>query len=163
MISTAPSVKQALAQRLADDPEIRRGGHVVAHGHPHPVSPPTTAASALIEIRRVRPGDPVGDRGPGHSPAAHGSSGQREERYTIDVVVTVAGNPQNRYAEMEQNAYDAATLVDQSVRAWAETLPKPYDGLARWVLVSSVEDDEALTDQAREASVVVTLAVAARI
>ncbi len=157
VVSSAPRVKRALVQRLRDDPAL--SGVQVSHGHPYPEKP----EGALIEVRRSRPADPVGVMPGGHTQAAHGSRGEREERYTIDVVVTVQATPRNRYPDMEEQAYAIASLVDANVRAWQQTTPAAFDGVARWVLVSSTEDDEALDNDAREASVLVTLAVAARI
>lgn len=166
MISTANQVKAALLARLQSDPAL--SGVQITHGHPYPNRP----EREIVMIDRASAGSNLGDRYPaGQRPRALNVT-SREERYTLDVIVSVIGAARDRYPDLEERAYAIASAVDDSIRTWRDTTPSAYDGAARWVVVTSVEDREGLaipgrdTDAAeggREAVVRVELSVAAGI
>ena len=101
-------------------------------------------------------------RAPVHSPRAIGNPG-REERYSILLVVSVVRGRSDSYPDMEARAYEIASLVDDAVRTWRTTTPAPFDGVARWVLVTSTRDLELLPDAGRGCAVQIDLSVAAQI
>lgn len=166
MISTANSVKAALRSRLLNEAAL--SGVQISHGHPYPDRP----EREVVMIDRAAAGSNLGDRFPaGQRPRALNTT-SREERYTLDVIVSVNGSARDRYPDLEERAYAIATAVDDSIRTWRDTTPSAYDGAARWVVVTAIEDREGLAipgrdtdaaDGGREAVVRIELSVAAGI
>lgn len=145
VISTAPAVKAALVDRLRADAAL--AGVQISHGHPYP----DRLEREVVIVGRVTAQSRVGDRYQGgHTPRALGSAGAREERYSIELVLNTSGAARDRYPDLEARAYAIADAIDESVRAWRSTTPAAYDGVARWVLVASVEDREGLSIPGRD-------------
>lgn len=158
-ISTAHAVKTALVARLVADGAIGGADVQVTNGAPWPVRP----RGDLVVIGAASAGEPIGSRGAGQTPAAVGTR-QREERYTIQVTVSIERNPRDPYADLEARAYAIGDAIDTSVRAWADTSPAAYDGVARWVIVAGdVSDQHLVGEDTRECRLFFQLAVAARI
>lgn len=151
--STAPTVKAAIRTRLAADSNLTNVQ--ITHGSPYPKRP----EGELVLIGRAVAGDPFGTFGAGQSPHALGQT-SREERYTIDLVVSVLSSARDDYATLEARAYQIAGYIDTNLRAWQASA---FDGVARWVIPTGSEDREGLDNDNREASVTMTLSVAARI
>ncbi len=85
---------------------------------------------------------------------------ERDERYTLDVIVSIAGPARIPQQSLEERAFALAAVIGKSVVDWCESgLPL---GIL-WAQVEGVTSGEAFTPQGdtREASVVMTVAVIA--
>ena len=146
--SSIPRFKAALLSRLQSLPAL--SGVQVSWGHPLP---------ARLEGELVLIGDVASDT----EPAALGS-GAREERYRLEITVSVAGTSRTPHRTYEERAFVLAGIVESSITAW-RTEVNPYGGTVAWAIpgVSATSEGVSTSGDAREAKVLLTVECAARI
>lgn len=98
-----------------------------------------------------------------HAPTGLGS-GSREERYRLDIIVSVAGPVRTPHQLLEERAFVLAGILEASITAW-RTEANPYNGLVAWAVVDSMISDENIAEagDSREATVSMGLVVVGRI
>ncbi len=145
MSSTIPRFKGALLTRLQANTGL--AGIQVSWGNPHPAR----LADELIVIDAATARQTPGSMG----------TRQQDERYTLDIIVSVSGPARATQQSLEERAFALAAVIEKSVTDWRESgLPQGVF----WVQVEGMTSGEAFTPQGdtREASVVLTVAVIAR-
>lgn len=152
--STIPAFKAALVARLQADASLT--GVQVSYGMPYP--PPGERETVLV--LGTRADDPTGGSG-GQRAAALGQL-RREERYVLELVVSVLKPAQEDQQDVTERAFALAAAIEDSIRTWGTASP-PFGGLIRWAQVTSVTHSEPANAQEREAAVGIDLACAARI
>lgn len=157
--ATVPAVKNALLARFKADAGL--AGVQVFRQDPYPLQPD----DEQVVIANARPVDALRDSSfPGGQSSATIGRRSREERYVVNVVCRVLRTRQSDPADVEDRAYELAAVVQQNVDAWADTTPKPFDGLVIIALVVSTEDDHGLNaEDKREGRVTVGIGCSARI
>ncbi len=145
MPSTVPRFKAALLARLQSAPGL--AGIQVSWGNPHPAR----LADELIILATATALQTPGSLG----------TRERDERYTLDIIVSVSGPARATQQSLEERAFSLAAVIEKSIIDWRES------GLPHDILMAQVEgitSGEAFTPQGdtREASVVLTVAVLAR-
>ncbi|MBT9156744.1 MAG: hypothetical protein DDT37_01732 [Firmicutes bacterium] len=145
MPSTIPRFKAALLARLQTSPGL--AGIQVSWGNPHPAR----LADELIVIDAATARQTLGSMG----------TRPQDERYTLDIVVSVTGPARATQQSLEERAFALAAVIEKNVIDWRES-GLPFGIL--WVQVEGLTSGEAFTPQGdtREASVVLTVAVIAR-
>ncbi len=144
-MTTIPRFKAALLSRLQADPGL--AGIQVSWGNPHPAR----LADELIVLDAATARQTPGSLG----------TRERDERYTLDVIVSVAGPARIPQQAMEERAFALAAVIETSIINWCES-GLPHGVL--WVQVEGIVSGEAFTPQGdtREASVVMAFTVFAR-
>lgn len=150
--STIPAFKAALLARLQADTALGAASPPVqvVWGHPYPRQP----ESELVMIGRANSQSDEGAEYPAGQRAAGLGRLSREERYTVEVTVSVLRKARDTsYQVIETRAYQLAAAVESSLKAWAAQ-PTPFDGVVRWALVTACGDDvEAISTEEREGRV----------
>lgn len=146
--SSIPRFKAALLSRLQALPAL--AGVQVSWGHPTP---------ARLEAELVMIGKATAD----HEPEGLGTDA-REERYRLDITVSVAGPGRTSHRTLEERAFVLAGAVESSIVAW-RTEANPFGGTVSWAVPDGLSTGEAVSESgdSREASVLLTLACVARI
>lgn len=145
MTSSIPAFKAALLARLdaATATDVQ-----VTWGSPHPA--PMQPKFAWIGGTRERTIQYVA------------GMAAANERYLVDITITVAGSAQQPQSDLLTAAYVIDDAMRTSLLTWKGT---DYDGVVDYVVPGPGEDAEALTETGaeREASVKLTVEVMARI
>lgn len=152
MRSSVPPFKAGFLARLQADPGITGDDLIVAWGNPYPVR--DTGELVIIGSTTGRKLDYTA------------GMTRANESYDIEVLISVTGPPQNPMDEREQRAYALADAVCESVRSWTAAggpLVSGDWGQVNIVEVSESHDQDALLSSVREASVMLTVHVTARI
>ncbi len=97
------------------------------------------------------------------APASLGG-GSQEEKYTLEVVVSISGSVRASQQALEERAFVLAGAIEASIRGWRAE-PSPFGGIVSWALVARMVSSEGLSSagDTREASVEMTVDVVARI
>ena len=148
MQSSVPAVKAALKTRLEVVGDL--SDFQVAWGHPAP--------------------DPLEDKLVGIGPARRepleytAALAQANERYTIEILVSVEGEIGESVATLKQEAWDAWEAVEADIVSWRGE-DTPFDGVASMILPGEAEDEEGVSEDGskRSCDVTGTLEVLARI
>lgn len=133
-VSTIPAFKTALRERLAVDPAL--SGVHIARTSPYP----EREGKELVIIGRAVSQHDEGGSG-GQRTAALGA-GRREERYTVELTVSVIAPARTLGTVLEDRAYEIAGVIELSLRSWRTQAPSPFGGVVRWALVTSCGDDD---------------------
>ena len=146
--SSIPRFKAALLSRLQSLPAL--SGVQVSWGHPLP---------ARIEGELILIGDFAADV----DPVALGT-GAREERYRLEITISVAGTSREPLRTYEERAFVLAGLVESSILAW-RTEVNPYGGTVAWAIpgVSAGSEGVSASGDAREAKLLLAVTCVARI
>jgi hypothetical protein len=166
-VSSIPTVKGALVDRLTAEPAL--AGVQITYGHPYPEPPDEETVFWGDAISD----DPTagGEYGSGQRSGPIGTQ-RREERYVLHGYVLVSKHNSETQRSVTERAYEITAAIEQSVRTWTKTQADwpviagaTGSGSAglHWVLVSSVEHAEGTNNQRRLAAVHIELACAARI
>lgn len=152
--STIPALKAALHSRLLADGGL--DGVTVSYGVPFGSLP-----RELVLLGNARADDPTGGRPGGQSSAAMGAQ-RREERYALELLVSVIKPAEQQ--TVTERAFAIADQIEDSVRAWGAAAAA-FGGVVRWALVTatSLEELVAPNGSERQAIVSVDVACAARI
>ncbi|MBT9156865.1 MAG: hypothetical protein DDT37_01856 [Firmicutes bacterium] len=145
MPSTIPRFKGALLARLQADAGL--AGIQISWGNPHPAR----LADELIIIDAATALQTSGSLG----------ARERDERYRLDIIVSVSGPARATQQSLEERAFALAAVIEKSITDWRESgLPQGV----LWVQVEGISSGEAFTPQGdtREASVFLAVAVIAR-
>lgn len=151
--STVPALKAALLARL----QARTGltGVQITWGRPH-----GSLEREWIMLGDTRSVDPTGQEKGGQSTAALGRQ-RREERYVLDVWVSVLKPALEEQSTVTARAYALVAEIENELRADGSV-----GGAVRWALITDASDlSEALAKNAqeRESQVRVEIACAQRI
>ncbi len=133
-VSTIPAFKQALKERLAADAGL--AGVHISRADPYP----EREGRELVIVGRAVSAHDEGGSG-GQRTAALGAA-TREDRYVVEVLVSVIAPVHTKGDAVEDRAYEIAGVIETSVRAWRTSTPSPFGGVVRWALVTSCGDDE---------------------
>lgn len=146
--SSIPRFKAALLSRLQALPAL--AGVQVSWGHPLP---------ARLEGELVLIGDVASDA----DPVALGT-GAREERYRLELTISVAGTSRMPHRTYEERAFVLAGVVESSIVAW-RTEANPFAGAVAWAIpsVSAVSEGVSASGDARESKLLMIISCVARI
>lgn len=144
MQSSVPSFKAALLARLQADAGLADVG--VSWGNPHP----KRMGKEVVIIGNAT--------GTGRQFLAGMTAAL--EKYNLEILISVVGPAQSSQQTLLTRAYALFDVVENSVLAWKDT---GYAAGAIVVLIDSPHDQEAVTEDVREASVVFNLQVTAGI
>ncbi|MBT9154751.1 MAG: hypothetical protein DDT39_01430 [Firmicutes bacterium] len=145
MSSTVPRFKAALLARLQANTSL--AGIQISWGNPHPAR----LADELIIIDAATALQTLGSLG----------TRERDERYRLDIIVSVSGPARATQQSLEERAFALAAIIEKSVIDWRESgLPQGV----LWVQVEGISSGEAFTPQGdtREASAMLAVAAIAR-
>lgn len=162
-MSAIPTFKAALLARIEAIADIVTDQVQVSWGHPFP----KFLERELVFLGKTALAED------GTEPVGLGYGvgvTDRDEHFTQEVIVSVAGAPQTSQQTMETRAFVIAHLVEASIIAWA-TGATPYGNTlgGGWAIPAGMEPDEALEVGAddivtgREASVRFLVDVVARL
>ena len=146
--SSIPRFKAALLSRLRAVPAL--AGVQVSWGHPLP---------ARLEGELVLIGDVTSDT----DPVGIGT-GAREERFRVEITVSVAGTSRTPHQTYEERAFVLAGLVEASITDW-RTDANPFAGTVSWAIpgVTATSEGVSASGDAREAKVTLGVVCVARI
>jgi hypothetical protein len=153
--STIPAFLNGLYDRLSADATV--GAVQVCDGLPWPKALEREA----VLIVAARPGDPTGGGSGGQRSAAIGRL-SREERYIVDVVVTVLKPIRETQKATRDRAFELAAAIENSIRTWA-TEATPFGGLVRLAQVTGTTLEQPAGKDDREALVSIQIACQQRI
>ena len=149
--STIPTIKAALVTRFAADTDL--SSVQCSYGNPYP----TRSEEELIVVGNV-----TNDQ----EPSGLGSD-IREERYDIEILVSVLRSARESQQTLETRAFVIAGHIEDSIIDW-RTEASPFNSLDGWMSIGGIASNETvISDQSgtakeREATVTITLAVVAR-
>jgi hypothetical protein len=153
MRSSVPGFKAALLARLGADPNITGPDLMVTWGNPYPLS----ESGELVVVGNVA----------NRKKAFVAGMTAANETYDLEVLVSVVGAVANDTPAREARAYALADAVDESIRTW-NLSGGPLASGDGWQVSSclpadSHEQDALLSGASREASVMQTYSVMARL
>jgi hypothetical protein len=144
--STIPDLKAALLTRLKAATGL--ANVQITYGIPGP---------AAAEREWIMLGNARGDQ----ESAAVGAQ-RREERYVLEVLVSVVRPLREDQKTVTERAYELAGAIEKSIRDWGSESPA-FGGVVRWALVTGTDLTERADSQEREAEVLVRVSCAQRI
>lgn len=150
--STIPAFIDALYARFQADVTINTAQ--VCDGLPWPKQLEPEA----VLIMAARPGDPTGFGAGGQRAAALGAQ-HREERYVVDVVVSVLKPSRETQQSARARAFQLAAAIETSIKSWGPA----FGGIVRVAQITGITLDQPANQDAREARVVVEIACQQRI
>lgn len=163
--STIPAFKAALVTRLKADAAIGAAVPAVLVTYGFPTVGQRSLPREWVYVGDTTPNDPThGDSpyGGGQSTAAMGQL-RREERYVLEVVVSVTGAGVDGQQRCTERAFAIGAAIESSLRVW-QAQANAIDLVVRWALVASVSHLEGVTENGDHAcSVTIDIACAARI
>lgn len=151
--STIPAFKTALITRLA----ARAGLTGVQITYGFPVRP----EREWICVWGTRAADPTGGTAGGQRSAPMGQQ-RREERYVLEIIVSVTLPLHESQQTVTERAFTLAAEIETSLREWATATPR-FGGIVRWAQVTDMAHSEPADAQDREARVSIDVACAERI
>lgn len=154
--STIPAFKDAIVTRIAADPDM--AGVRVDYG----VSVPPGNHPDWVWFGDTRSDDGTNGAFPGGQRAAALGLQKREERYVLEVVVSVVRPARERQLTVTERAFQLAAVIEASVRAWGATSPV-FGGVVRWAQVTDLIHREFASNTEREARCLMDISCAARI
>jgi hypothetical protein len=152
--STIPAFLNGLYDRLTADSVV--GLVQVCDGLPWPKALEREA----VLIVAARPGDPTGGAGGQHAAAIGRQS--REERYVVDVVVTVLKPVRETQKVARDRAFELVAAIENSIRTWGAEAT-PFGGLVRVAQVTGTTLEQPAGNDDREALVSIQIACQQRI
>jgi hypothetical protein len=155
--STIPTFKAALLSRLQADAGMT--GVTVTYGVPVGL----TNVREWVMLGNTRPDDPTQGTFPGGQSTAAIGQKRREERYVLEVLVSVLRPVRESQQDVTERAFVIAGVIETSLRSWSTASPAFSGAGVRWALVTSVSHDENVGKQEREAAVRLDIACAERI
>lgn len=139
MASSIPVFKAALVDRLKADGRLRQVD--VMYGL-NAVNPGQDA----VLIGNTRPDDPTRESvfpGGQSQWLGGGSTPCREERYVLEVLISVARPWRSEQQATTERAFEIAAAIDDSLIAWQVQGDAPsFDGVVRWAQVTGVTHEE---------------------
>lgn len=164
--STIPAFKAAFVARLKADSAIGAAAPpvLVTYGLPG-VADGRTLPREWVFVGDTEPTDPTHGDSPYGGGQSTGAMGQlrREERYVLEVVVSVVGSGVDGQRPCTERAFAIAGAIETSLRTW-QAQPNAIDLVVRWALVTSLFHSEGVTENGdHAASVTIDIACAARI
>lgn len=163
--STIPAFKAALFARLQADTLIGAATPAVLVTYGLPGLGQRDLPREWVFIGDTRPDDPTNGDSPYRGGQSTGAMGQlrREERYVIEVVVSVVGAGLDGQKPTTERAFVIAGAVETSLRTW-QAQANAIDNVVRWALVTSLYHDEGIDKAGDHAcSVTIDIACSARI
>lgn len=163
--SSILALKTALVNKFTADALIGGNGALVTFGLPS--APRRELPRDWVCIGNTHPENPT-DGEPGFSggqtSANMGQQG-REERYTIEVVVSVLRGKMEDQLAVNTIAFGYSDAIENSIRAWNKQAGlNACDGVVRWCLVTELyHNDGVAPDGDRFCNVFITLAISNRI
>jgi hypothetical protein len=153
--STIPAFMDALYTRFAADATLSQAQ--VCDGLPWPQG---LEREAVI-IMSARPGDPTGEEAGGQRAAALGRQ-RREERYIVQVFVSVLKPARETQRATRDRAFELVAAIENSIKAWGGENPA-YAGTVRIAQVTATTLEQPAAKDDREALITVDIACQQRL
>lgn len=137
MASSIPAFKAALVNRLRGDGRFSVVD--VMYGLPA-INPGQDA----VLVGNTRPDDPTRESmfaGGQSQWLGGGSTPCREERYVLEVLISVARPWRSEQQATTERAFEIAAAIDESLLAW-QLQDTAFDGVVRWAQVTGVTHEE---------------------
>lgn len=163
--STIPAFKAALFARLQADVLIGAAATPVLVTYGLPGQGQRHLPREWVFIGDTRPDDPTHGDSPYGGGQTTGAMGQlrREERYVMELVVSVIGAGLDAQRTCTERAFAIAGAIETSLRSW-QAQANAIDNVVRWALVTSLFHEEGIDKAGDHAcSVTIDVACAARI
>lgn len=163
--STIPAFKAALYTRLRADTSLGAASPPVLVTYGFPAVGERTLPREWVFLGDTRDEDPTNGGSPYHGGQSTGAMGQlrREERYVVEVYVSVVGDPVAGQQPVTERAFAIGAAIETSLRTW-QAQPTAIDGVVRWALVTGVYHHEGVTASAdNSCTVFIDLAVSVRL
>jgi hypothetical protein len=153
--STIPAFIDALLARLGADSSL--AGVLVCD------SVPDAATREMLIVWGTRDDSPDQGSFPGGQSSAAIGQRSREERYVVELLVTVVRPRRESQTGIRNRGFEIAAAIESSLRSWGEVVPR-FGGIVRFAGVTSVHYDPTLPgDNSRGANVWVEIACQQRI
>jgi hypothetical protein len=153
--STIPAFIDALLARLGADSSL--AGVLVCD------SVPDAATREMLIVWGTRDDSPDQGSFPGGQSSAAIGQRSREERYVVELLVTVVRPRREGQTGTRARAFELAAVVENSLRSWGEVSPR-FAGIVRFAGITSVHYDPTLPNSdTRGANVWVEIACQQRI
>lgn len=163
--STIPAFKAALVTRLQADSSIGAAATPVLVTYGYPAIGSRTLPREWVYVGDTEPDDPTNGDSPYRGGQSTGAMGQlrREERYVLDIVVSVVGAGMDGQQPVTERAFAIGAAIETSLRTW-QAQANAIDSIVRWALVTSVTHKEGVTENGdNSCSVTILVACAARL
>lgn len=135
-------MKSALVARLQADATVADGNVLVSYGLPN--APTRELPREWVYTGNTREDDPTRGGSPygaGQTSAALGNR-KREERYVLEIVVSVVKGSLEVQQAVVERAFTIAAGIENSIRTWGDTSPNAFSGVVRWALVTGLYHKE---------------------
>jgi hypothetical protein len=163
--STIPAFKAALFARLQADTGLGAASPPVLVTYGLPKQGQRDLPREWVFVGNTRSEDPTNGESPYRGGQSTGAMGQlrREERYVLEVIVSVTGPGVDGQQPCTERAFVIAGLVETSLRTW-QAQANAIDLVVRWALVTGLEHKEGVTENGdHSCTATIDVACAARI